>query len=144
MSRRRFLIFCASVLMLRKTMILPNRTEIENVGKYFTTHFSTYKSSMKRSSFLKIGFPGLYFFICVFSIQLTVDEICQWLDSNRGSVVLEATALPTELTTTVQWRKAFALARETKIEMHKSINTAIIGKVYFVNHLQIDQQQSSF
>ena len=39
-----------------------------------------------------------FLFIFVFSIQLTVSKykICQWLDSNRGPLVLEATALPTE------------------------------------------------
>ena len=40
---------------------------------------------------------GLFFrhFIAVL-IQLSANKICQWLDSNCGSLVLEATALPTE------------------------------------------------
>ena len=40
--------------------------------------------------------PGLFFFIFVFSIQSIVNKICRSLDSNRGSLVLEVTALPTE------------------------------------------------
>ena len=39
---------------------------------------------------------GLFFFIIVFSIQLIVNKICLWLDSNHGSLVSEATTLPTE------------------------------------------------
>ena len=43
---------------------------------------------------------GLFFFIFVFSIHLTVNNIqlklCQWRDSNLGPLVPEATALPTE------------------------------------------------
>ena len=39
---------------------------------------------------------GLFFFIFVFSIQLKAHIIFrQWLDLNRGSLELEATALPT-------------------------------------------------
>ena len=42
----------------------------------------------------------LFFFIFVFSIQLTVKivqyQFCRWLDSNRGPLMLQATALPTE------------------------------------------------
>ena len=36
------------------------------------------------------------FFTFVFLIQLIKNKICQWLDLNHGSLVLEATALPTE------------------------------------------------
>ena len=44
---------------------------------------------------LKIGpFPAS--FVYVISIQLIVNTICLWLDSNCGSLVLEATALPME------------------------------------------------
>ena len=53
--------------------------------------------------FFKWAIPGLFFFIFVFfNTQLTVYKcsilinFCQWLDSNRGPLVLEATALPTE------------------------------------------------
>ena len=46
--------------------------------------------------FFKWAFPGLFFFIFVFSIQLIVNKKCRWLDSNCGSLVSEATALPTE------------------------------------------------
>ena len=46
------------------------------------------------SMFLK--FPCLFFCIFVFSIQLSVIKVWQWLDSNRGLLTLEATALPTE------------------------------------------------
>ena len=45
-------------------------------------------------------FPASFFFIFVFSTELfnTVyrNKICRWLDSNRGSLVSEATALPIE------------------------------------------------
>ena len=48
----------------------------------------------------KWSIPCLFFFIFVFSTQLTVNKcsikVCRWLDSNRGSLVSEATALPTE------------------------------------------------
>ena len=43
-------------------------------------------------------FSPSFFFIFVFSIQLTVNvqnKFCQWLDSNRGPLELEATTLPT-------------------------------------------------
>ena len=53
--------------------------------------------------FLKWAIPALFFFIFVFSIhswQFTnvqyVNFFCQWLDSNQGPLVSEATALPTE------------------------------------------------
>ena len=54
-----------------------------------------------RKLFLKKwAIPGLFLFIFVFSTQLTIKivqlKLCQWLDSNRGPLVLEATALPTE------------------------------------------------
>ena len=49
---------------------------------------------------LKNGqFPDSFFFIFVFSnqfIQLIVNRICRWPDSNHRSLVLEVTALPTE------------------------------------------------
>ena len=51
--------------------------------------------------------PGLYFFIFVFSTQLTVNKclmkVCRWLDSNRGSLVLQVTTLPTEPQQLPQW-----------------------------------------
>ena len=53
--------------------------------------------------FKKWAIPGLFFYIFVFSIhswQKTnvqyINKFCQWLDSNRGPLVSEATALPTE------------------------------------------------
>ena len=48
--------------------------------------------------FKKWSIPGLFLFIFVFSIQLTerIYQIWRWLDSNRGPLVSEATALPTE------------------------------------------------
>ena len=56
-------------------------------------------------SFFKIvPFPASFFFFsfflyfCLFStvlIQLIENQICWWLDSNRGTVVSEVTALPT-------------------------------------------------
>ena len=50
--------------------------------------------------FFKCTISGLFFFIFVFSIQLTVNnvqyKVRRRLDSNCGPLVLEATALPTE------------------------------------------------
>ena len=52
--------------------------------------------------FKKWAILGLFFFIFVFSIQLTVNKwmsvikVCRWQVSNRGHLALEATALPTE------------------------------------------------
>ena len=47
-----------------------------------------------------MGHTGLFFFIFIFSTQLTVIQclikVCRCQDSNRGSLVLEDTALPTE------------------------------------------------
>ena len=51
--------------------------------------------------FFKWAIPYLFFFTFVFSIQLTIGKqmfyikISQWLDSNRRSLVSEATTLPT-------------------------------------------------
>ena len=48
--------------------------------------------------FFKWAIPGLFFFIFVSSTQLTVNKcaikVCRCLDSNRGSLASEATALP--------------------------------------------------
>ena len=48
---------------------------------------------------LQTGHFGL-FFLFVFSVLLTVNNVqynfCQWVNSNRGPLVLEATALPSE------------------------------------------------
>ena len=52
--------------------------------------------------YFKWAFLGLFFFIFASSIHLTIVSqmlywiIRRWLDSNRGPLVLEATALPTE------------------------------------------------
>ena len=54
--------------------------------------------------FLNGPFPASFFFIfCLYNTQLTVYNncslllnFCRWLDSNRGPLELEGTALPTE------------------------------------------------
>ena len=49
--------------------------------------------------FKKWAIPSLLFFIFIFSKQLIVNKFMKfrrWLDSNRGSLVLEATVQPTE------------------------------------------------
>ena len=59
---------------------------------------------LKNFYFFKWAIPGLFFFIfCLFNTQLIVYNngsilinFCRWLDSNRGPLVSEATALPTE------------------------------------------------
>ena len=57
-------------------------------------------STISESYFLKEPFPASIFFIFVFSIQSIVNKFqykfCRWLDLNRGPLVSEATALPTE------------------------------------------------
>ena len=54
----------------------------------------------KRNSdlyFLVKTFPESFLlFVSAFSIQLKIDQSYQWLNSNRGSLLSEATALPTE------------------------------------------------
>ena len=56
--------------------------------------------TVELSCFFKWAIPGLFSLIFVFSIQLTLNKcsnfFCQWLDLNRGPLVMEATALPTE------------------------------------------------
>ena len=50
-------------------------------------------------SFFKWTIPDLFFFIFVFSIQLTANDqynFSQWLDSNHGPLELEVTVQPTE------------------------------------------------
>ena len=56
-------------------------------------------SAAKTEYFLKESAnPDLSFFIFVFSIQFVFDiKFWRWLDSKRGPLVSEATALPTEL-----------------------------------------------
>ena len=49
--------------------------------------------------FLNGPIQASFLFIFAFSIQLTVNvkyKFCQWLDSNRGLLEMEATALPTK------------------------------------------------
>ena len=46
--------------------------------------------------FLILPFPSSFIFIFVFSTQLQVSEICHLPDSNHRSLLLDATALPTE------------------------------------------------
>ena len=54
-----------------------------------------YRKNLMLKNLFKISIPGLFFFIFVFSIKLTVN-FCRWLDSNRRPLELEATALSTE------------------------------------------------
>ena len=62
----------------------------------FDSHASSFRPT---SIFYKGAIPATFFFIYVFLVQLTLNNVqytfCWWLDSNRGSLVLEATALPT-------------------------------------------------
>ena len=63
----------------------------------FSSHFL---NGIFCSIFFNWAIPGLFFFIFVFSIQLTVHicqfKFCQWLDSNPGPLESDMTALPTE------------------------------------------------
>ena len=68
----------------------------------FVTFYFIFDLLFLFTFFLKMGhFWSLFFFIFVFSIQLTVNKFikfCRWLASNRGSLVSEATvATPTAL-----------------------------------------------
>ena len=57
------------------------------------------------------AFSSLFFFIFVFLIQLTEYskyKVCLWMDSNRGPLVSEATALPSEPQPLPNLLKAFA------------------------------------
>ena len=48
---------------------------------------------------LKRAIPGLFFYIFVFQYswqQMFIAKCWQWLDSNRGPLELESTALPTD------------------------------------------------
>ena len=52
-----------------------------------------------RNDYSKWAILASFFFIFVFSIQLTINvqyKFCQWLDSNSRPLELESTALPTE------------------------------------------------
>ena len=64
---------------------------------HLTTTWSREVMALIKILFQKMG---LFFFMFVFSIQLTVNNVQykfrRWLDSNRGPLVSEATALPTE------------------------------------------------
>ena len=58
--------------------------------------FQPYMNKDLHFKIFLLAIPGLFFFIFVFSIQLLLNKICWWLDLNRGSLVSEATPLPTE------------------------------------------------
>ena len=58
-----------------------------------------FQPNMYQKKIFNQPFPASFFFIFVFSIQLTVIcsiKFCRWLDSNCGTLGSEATALPTE------------------------------------------------
>ena len=65
-----------------------------------TFQYLTMNDSSDLFSFFKKGHFWPLLFFCIFSMQLTVNVLSlkyrRWLDSSRGSLVLEATALPTE------------------------------------------------
>ena len=77
-----------------------NQMDVFSTNFHFTLAAS--KSSKDTSFFFKLAFPGLFFFIFVFSgLQLTDNYVriqiyhCRCWDSNHGSLVSEATTLPT-------------------------------------------------
>ena len=76
------------------------RTEEDIKARKRTKSGFHHTTSRVCSFFFKWAIPGLFFVIFVFPIQSTVNnvqyKVCQWLDSNRRPLVLEATALPTE------------------------------------------------
>ena len=59
-------------------------------------------------------FGPLFTFLC----QLTRNKSCQWLDSNRGSLVSEATALPTVLITTPYERLFTVFQYNSSLNVH--------------------------
>ena len=67
----------------------------------FSSHVkSAWKVHFSFSTFLwtffLLGHSRPLFLTFVFLIQFIVNKICRWLDSNSGSLALEATAPPTE------------------------------------------------
>ena len=62
--------------------------------------FEVWMTDQKIWIFFKWAIPGLFFFVFVFSVQLTVNNVqfkfCRWLDWKSGPLKLEETALPTE------------------------------------------------
>ena len=84
--------FCQ--MLTKFCQMLTNLHFFSNWAKFWTFFDSYYDSFFK-----KWAISGLFFFIFVFSIQLIVNtwiKVCWWLDSNRGTLVSEETALPTE------------------------------------------------
>ena len=77
--------------------------ECNSVGSNLVSHDEPKVQGQALDSVSSYGIllkNGLFFFVFVFSIQLTVKmfniNFCWWRDSNRGPLESEATALPTE------------------------------------------------
>ena len=85
-------------------------------------------------------FPASFIFSFVFSKQikynLMVNNICQWLDSNHGSLVLEATARTNLATTTAQQFGCGFLStdRGTTLPNYKHLSTLIFD--FCCDHLK--------
>ena len=76
------------------------RSVRRNVWHFYCVRFScTTTKHQIFCLFFNGPFPASFFFIFVFSIHLSVNNVqckfCWWLDSNRLPLVLEATAQPT-------------------------------------------------
>ena len=78
------------LLLLKSSMVKGWRLQ--------AVYVSTTERKRSDIFFKKWAIPGLFFRNCRFSTQLTVMKCskkdCQWLDSNHGSLMSEATALP--------------------------------------------------
>ena len=83
---------------LNKIYVRRLETVLNLLWQFFTLLGSL--ALLKRAKYWTTIFPGLFFFIFIFSIPLTVNQFSSkirwWLDSNHRPLVSEATALPTE------------------------------------------------
>ena len=83
---------------LNKIYVRRLETVLNLLWQFFTLLDSL--ALLKRAKYWTTIFPGLFFFIFIFSIPLTVNQFSSkirwWLDSNHRPLVSEATALPTE------------------------------------------------
>ena len=84
--------------------------------------------------FFKWASPGLFFFIFVFSIKLTVNvqyKFCRWLDSNRRPLVLKVTALPTEPQPLPGSWLSLSIGTSTLSQISRAAKASHIERIFF-------------
>ena len=77
-----------------ESLLLFAVSVIDCVFKY--KYYRTFGPWMSSMLFYNFDIPGLFPLFSINSIKLIINVVCRWMDSNRGSVVLEVAALPTE------------------------------------------------